>query len=138
MANTDFEASVIWGSSITTVSCEICSCGNEIDSIISVVLSSLDNVASDVLNVGDVISEQQQQMNCECGRGKKMSIIDLSSAAERTQIIDWLSPINFFSRQADISRARLAGTGGWLLDHPSFQEWKSGSGKTLWCRGMRA
>jgi hypothetical protein len=101
-------------------------------------LSLLDNVASDVVNIGDVISEQQQQMNCECGRGKEMSIIELSSAAERTQIIDWLSPINFFFRQADISRARLAGTGGWLLDHPSFQEWKSGSGKTLWCRGMRA
>ncbi|KAJ7090465.1 hypothetical protein C8R44DRAFT_437897 [Mycena epipterygia] len=55
---------------------------------------------------------------------------------ERTQIINWFSPINFFLRQADISQARHAGTGGWFLSDPSFQEWKSGSGKTLWCHGI--
>ncbi|KAJ6599931.1 hypothetical protein DFH09DRAFT_1504269, partial [Mycena vulgaris] len=59
-----------------------------------------------------------------------------SSAEERTRIIDWLSPINFFLRHADISRARQADTGGWLLADPRFQQWKSGSGGTLWCRGI--
>ncbi|KAJ7318937.1 hypothetical protein DFH08DRAFT_1086305 [Mycena albidolilacea] len=57
-------------------------------------------------------------------------------AAERTQIIEWLSPINFFLRHADISRARQAGTGGWLLADPLFKKWESGSGRTLWCRGI--
>jgi hypothetical protein len=79
------------------------------------VLSSLDNVASGVVNIADTISEQQ-----------------------RAEIIDWLSPINFFLRQADISCVRQPGTGGWLLADPHFQEWKSGSGGTLWCRGIRA
>ncbi|KAF7333149.1 ANK-REP-REGION domain-containing protein [Mycena venus] len=57
-------------------------------------------------------------------------------AAERKQIIKWLSPINFFLRQADISQARQHGTGGWLLVDPHFQEWESGSGRTLWCHGI--
>ncbi|KAJ7828049.1 hypothetical protein B0H14DRAFT_1223022 [Mycena olivaceomarginata] len=64
--------------------------------------------------------EQQQQMN----------------SVERTQIINWLSPINFFLRQADIAQARQHGTGGWLLTDPHFQEWESSSGGTLWCRGI--
>ncbi|KAJ6574297.1 hypothetical protein B0H19DRAFT_985951, partial [Mycena capillaripes] len=58
------------------------------------------------------------------------------NSTERTQIIDWLSPINFFLRQADISQSRQKGTGEWLLADPHFQQWESGSGKTLWCHGI--
>ncbi|KAJ7303833.1 ankyrin repeat-containing domain protein, partial [Mycena albidolilacea] len=56
----------------------------------------------------------------------------------RLDFLDWLSPINFFPRQEDIFRVRQKGTGEWLLVHPHFQEWKSGSRRTLWCRGIRA
>ncbi|KAJ6563626.1 ankyrin repeat-containing domain protein, partial [Mycena vulgaris] len=28
------------------------------------------------------------------------------------------------------------GTGGWLLEADSFKQWRSGSGKVLWCRGI--
>jgi hypothetical protein len=87
----------------------------KLNSIIPVILSSLDDMASGVVNIGDAISEQR-----------------------RAQIIDWLSPINFFLRQADISYVRQPGTGEWLLADAHFQEWKNGSGKTLWCRGIRA
>ncbi|KAJ6541357.1 hypothetical protein B0H19DRAFT_852133, partial [Mycena capillaripes] len=55
---------------------------------------------------------------------------------ERAQIIEWLSPINFFLRQAYISQVRQPGTGSWLLVHPHFQTWQSGSGRTLWCCGI--
>ncbi|KAJ7706833.1 hypothetical protein B0H17DRAFT_877064, partial [Mycena rosella] len=55
---------------------------------------------------------------------------------ERDKIIDWFSPLNFFLRQADIFSTRQPGTGGWLLEHKLFKKWKSGKGKTLWCRGM--
>ncbi|KAJ7706636.1 hypothetical protein B0H14DRAFT_3026059, partial [Mycena olivaceomarginata] len=64
--------------------------------------------------------EQQQQMN----------------STERTQIIAWLSPINFFLQQADISQSQQKGTGKWLFTDPHFQQWESGSGKTLWCHGI--
>jgi hypothetical protein len=56
---------------------------------------------------------------------------------ERDAILNWLSPINFFLRQADISQMREKGTGGWLLANPLFKKWESGSGSTLWCSGIR-
>ena len=55
----------------------------------------------------------------------------------RDDILNWLSPINFFLRQADISQMRAKGTGEWLLAEPVFKNWESGSGSTLWCRGIR-
>jgi hypothetical protein len=58
-------------------------------------------------------------------------------AVERKEIIEWLSPINFFLRHADISQARQHGTEGWLHADPHFQEWEAGSGRTLWCHGIR-
>ncbi|KAJ7716646.1 hypothetical protein B0H14DRAFT_3012795, partial [Mycena olivaceomarginata] len=42
-------------------------------------------------------------------------LVKKMESAERAQIIDWLSPLNFFLRQADISRTRQPGTGEWLL-----------------------
>ncbi|KAJ7162325.1 ankyrin repeat-containing domain protein [Mycena filopes] len=57
-------------------------------------------------------------------------------AAERTQIIDWFSPINFFQQHADIASARKEGTGSWLMVDPCFKEWKEGLRRTLWCHGI--
>ncbi|KAJ7018196.1 hypothetical protein C8F04DRAFT_397634, partial [Mycena alexandri] len=54
----------------------------------------------------------------------------------RDVILNWLSPINFFLRQADISQMRTKGTGKWLRADPVFKKWESGSGSTLWCRGI--
>ncbi|KAF7356057.1 ANK-REP-REGION domain-containing protein [Mycena venus] len=55
---------------------------------------------------------------------------------ERTKIINWLSPINFFERQQDIFRARQPGTGEKLLIDQCFKQWKASSGDILWCKGM--
>ncbi|KAJ7173218.1 ankyrin repeat-containing domain protein [Mycena filopes] len=63
-------------------------------------------------------------------------VIDQQQAAERTKIIDWFSPINFFQQHADITSARQKETGGWLMMDPCFQEWKEGLGRTLWCHGI--
>ncbi|KAJ7117179.1 hypothetical protein C8R44DRAFT_926117 [Mycena epipterygia] len=71
-------------------------------------------------SISDATYEQRQQITAE----------------QRTKIIDWLSPINFFLRQADIASARQPGTGEWLLADSRFQQWESGSGRTLWCRGI--
>ncbi|KAF8206616.1 ankyrin repeat-containing domain protein [Mycena galopus ATCC 62051] len=64
-------------------------------------------------------------------RGGKEEGIDI----QRIDFLNWLSPINFFTRQEDIFQVRQKGTGEWLLAHPRFQEWKSGFRRTLWCRG---
>ncbi|KAJ7233750.1 ankyrin repeat-containing domain protein [Mycena rebaudengoi] len=57
-------------------------------------------------------------------------------AKEHEKIIDWLSPPNFFARQADIFGTRQNGTGLWFLDEKQFQDWLSSSGNTLWCHGI--
>ncbi|KAJ6574368.1 ankyrin repeat-containing domain protein, partial [Mycena capillaripes] len=59
-----------------------------------------------------------------------------SVAFQRTKIIDWLSPINFFLQQAEIIAARQPGTGSWLLADRRYCLWEAGSGRILWCRGI--
>ncbi|KAJ7816835.1 hypothetical protein B0H14DRAFT_1392159 [Mycena olivaceomarginata] len=57
-------------------------------------------------------------------------------AVDRDTIIAWYSPLNFFLPQADVFRGHQSGIGAWFLEHKVFQEWKSMSGKILWCPGM--
>ncbi|KAJ7500128.1 hypothetical protein FB451DRAFT_50793 [Mycena latifolia] len=91
-------------------------------------LKAVDDVASQqershdrILNsVNNAAYDQQQHINSE----------------QRAKIIAWLSPLNFFLRQAEITRVRQAGTGGWFLGHQRFQEWEASAGGTLWCRGI--
>ncbi|KAJ7301960.1 ankyrin repeat domain-containing protein [Mycena albidolilacea] len=54
----------------------------------------------------------------------------------KQKILNWITPLNFFQRQADIFSTWEEGTGEWLLSHPDFKEWESGSGTVLWCRGI--
>ncbi|KAJ7242059.1 ankyrin repeat-containing domain protein [Mycena rebaudengoi] len=57
-------------------------------------------------------------------------------STERDVLIEWLSPLNFFPRHADIFSARQPGTGAWLLEDDRFKDWKINSGQTLRCHGM--
>ncbi|KAK7031953.1 ankyrin [Favolaschia claudopus] len=61
---------------------------------------------------------------------------DQIDAAQRLTIIEWLSPLNFFIRQQDISRTRQPETGEWLLKDPKFKEWELATGAVLWCSGI--
>ncbi|KAI4120703.1 MAG: hypothetical protein LQ338_006827 [Usnochroma carphineum] len=54
----------------------------------------------------------------------------------RQQILEWLSPLNFFKTQQDTFARREEGTGQWLLDSPFFQNWLSGIDRTLCCPGI--
>ncbi|KAJ7440444.1 ankyrin repeat-containing domain protein [Mycena latifolia] len=55
---------------------------------------------------------------------------------EEKQILDWITSLNFFQRQADVFRAWQPGTGEWLLSDATFKNWTLGSGEVLWCRGI--
>ncbi|KAJ7218731.1 ankyrin repeat-containing domain protein [Mycena rebaudengoi] len=57
-------------------------------------------------------------------------------SAEREKIIDWLSPLNFFARHADIFGTRQEGTGRWLLEDPRFRTWLLSPGEIIWCSGI--
>ncbi|KAJ6546724.1 ankyrin repeat-containing domain protein [Mycena vulgaris] len=59
-----------------------------------------------------------------------------AEATKRAEINGWITPLIFFQRQNDIFASWQPGTGEWLLVDTQFQEWNSGSGKILWCRGM--
>ncbi|KAI9783263.1 MAG: hypothetical protein M1839_004103 [Geoglossum umbratile] len=47
----------------------------------------------------------------------------------------WLSSVNFWLKQADVSNQKQTGTGQWLLEHPDFLEWVKGNKETVWCLG---
>ncbi|KAJ7851874.1 ankyrin repeat-containing domain protein [Mycena leptocephala] len=55
---------------------------------------------------------------------------------EDREIINWVSPLNFFPRQADILKARQPGTGEWFLQDHLFKKWRAGEIHALWCRGI--
>ncbi|KAJ7137086.1 hypothetical protein C8R44DRAFT_608307, partial [Mycena epipterygia] len=55
---------------------------------------------------------------------------------EKKQIMDWITSLNFFQRQADIFSLWQPGTGQWLLSDPKFYTWESVPGQMLWCRGI--
>ena len=51
--------------------------------------------------------------------------------------MDWLSPLNFKAKQIDVLSSRSDSTGTWILETEEFKDWAIGSGKTLWCTGIR-
>lgn len=56
----------------------------------------------------------------------------------RKKILDWLSPLSFKDKQADVFSKRRPGTGSWFLDTDKFQSWSQGEkGSTLLCPGIR-
>ncbi|KAK7038242.1 ankyrin repeat domain-containing protein [Favolaschia claudopus] len=81
--------------------------------------------------------------NWDSSEGIKSTISELAqdqkthcSSLARDEMLDWFSPINPFLRHADISYMQQSGTGRWFLQDSVFERWKSGSLRTLWCRGM--
>ncbi|KAJ7755259.1 hypothetical protein B0H16DRAFT_732523 [Mycena metata] len=61
---------------------------------------------------------------------------DHNNAGKKKQIMDWITSLNFFQRQADIFSLWQPGTGQWLLSNPKFYKWESVPGQILWCRGI--
>ena len=54
---------------------------------------------------------------------------------ERRKIEEWLSLIDFRSRQHQVFRGAQAGTRQWLFDSEEFQDWIDPDRGTLWCPG---
>jgi hypothetical protein len=50
---------------------------------------------------------------------------DKSLEEKRTRILAWIPSISFLGDHHDKFSKRLPGTGEWLLEHHSFQAWKS-------------
>jgi hypothetical protein len=56
---------------------------------------------------------------------------------ENQEVINWLSPLNFHSKQIDVFSRRTEGTGKWIFDADSFACWLQGMERVLWCPGIR-
>ncbi|KAJ7659519.1 hypothetical protein B0H17DRAFT_1212850 [Mycena rosella] len=84
-------------------------------------------------SINDAVQEQQQSQSHMVNLVKDVArqVFD-----ERDKLIEWLSPLNFFPRQAEILSSRQPGTGEWLLEDDRFEAWKSGLGGALWCYGI--
>ena len=54
---------------------------------------------------------------------------------ERRVIMDWLTPIDYFTQQNESISRRQEGTGQWLLNSNEFQQWVNQSKQTLFCPG---
>ncbi|KAJ7658211.1 ankyrin repeat-containing domain protein [Mycena polygramma] len=81
--------------------------------------------------------ENQEKNAGECHVSCVQSFLTCKfPAAERHQILEWISPLNSFQRQVDIFSTSQPVTGQWLLTNPIFKEWQDGSGQVLWCRGI--
>jgi hypothetical protein len=55
---------------------------------------------------------------------------------QNTEILDWLTPIDYGPQQSDYISRRQEGTGQWLLDSDEFQGWVNQSKQTLFCPGI--
>ncbi|KAI3316926.1 hypothetical protein HD806DRAFT_527486 [Xylariaceae sp. AK1471] len=51
-------------------------------------------------------------------------------------IADWLSPIDVFAKQTDLSSRQQEGTGTWFLESQEFRNWVDGFNATLFCSGI--
>jgi hypothetical protein len=56
--------------------------------------------------------------------------------SRHSQVLDWLTPVNYDLQHSDYFNRRQAGTGQWLLDSPKFQDWLQNNRQTLFCPGI--
>ena len=56
---------------------------------------------------------------------------------EQQKVLEWLSPLNFASKQVDTFERHQRGTGEWLFEEEIFKAWLAGEKNALWCSGIR-
>jgi Cdc6-like AAA superfamily ATPase len=55
---------------------------------------------------------------------------------QRTNLLKWLTSLEYGSKQSDCMRKRQPGTGQWLLRNELFEKWEASSQQTLYCPGI--
>ncbi|KAJ7476772.1 hypothetical protein FB451DRAFT_1461160 [Mycena latifolia] len=91
----------------------------------------------DIWDVGQKqISNQDSILNTVQEQKDTIAAQFITKAEKRQKILDWMSPLNFLQRQADVFSALQTGTGEWLLSEAVFQDWEAGASKVLLCKGI--
>ncbi|KAJ5514961.1 hypothetical protein N7463_004513 [Penicillium fimorum] len=52
------------------------------------------------------------------------------------ELIDWISPLNFITKQSMISNEHHKGTCKWFLSRDDFREWREGDNTMIYCPGI--
>ena len=93
----------------------------EVKDYISVMSKSLENVVESV---------------AELKLGQKQAAKQYLDE-EQQKVLEWLSPLNFASKQVDTFERHQRGTGQWLFEEEMFKAWLAGGKNALWCSGIR-
>jgi hypothetical protein len=54
----------------------------------------------------------------------------------QSDVLNWLTPINYAPQHNALSSQRLEDSGKWFLDSDEFKNWVDNEGKTLFCQGI--
>jgi hypothetical protein len=54
----------------------------------------------------------------------------------QSDVLNWLTPINYVPQHNALSSQRLEDSGKWFLDSEEFKNWVDTKGKTLYCQGI--
>lgn len=104
------------------------------------------NSLHEVLNAVSSLAELQESMSSFGQTVRNIERLALDSREQESQrskerkkqeVLQWLSPLDFRSKQLDTSSQRTPSTGEWLLAEETFKSWVDGSGPScLFCSGI--
>ncbi|KAL7908310.1 ankyrin repeat protein [Trichoderma velutinum] len=63
-------------------------------------------------------------------------LVNVYDDQRKAAILDWLTPLDYSTRQSDYLKRRQQGTGEWLLSSDQFQTWVKDDNHMLFCPGM--
>lgn len=105
-----------------------------------------DDTCTEIRKVDATLSNwrSQEEEHSKCEQWKMICHFLLFSiklrkflAKNDQKIVEWLSHLNFWTKQRDALNSRFEGTGSWLLETEQFKDWLDGTKRKLWCPGIR-
>ncbi|GLB16234.1 hypothetical protein AtubIFM61612_006078 [Aspergillus tubingensis] len=85
------------------------------------------------------IGSQVSLLNAFNGRVLRSNVsklMDYQERQEQERILDWLSPVNYASKQSELTRRRQPDSGHWFLQSSKLQTWLTMPEQTLFCYGI--
>ncbi|KAL4997450.1 ankyrin repeat-containing domain protein [Aspergillus recurvatus] len=64
------------------------------------------------------------------------SVKNVVDESRLKELIDWISPLNFITKQSMIWNEHHKGTCKWFLERDDFREWREGSNTRIFCPGI--
>lgn len=104
---------------------------------IAQLLSPVSVISEDVARVSDSIRRWDTKWHGQAPATGRVLITNYMADQESRDVLNWLSPLNFWTKQNDTFSRKAEGTGQWLFEDPAFNRWLAGTERMLCCAGMR-